>query len=328
MTWLTWRQYRFQLGVAAVLLAAFAVVILITGRQIAARLHASAAACAAGHGCRDVAGGGLFMGSHVIGFLVIATLSAPLLFGLFWGAPLVAGELDAGTVQFAWMQSITRDRWLAIKAGWLLLAAAVWGGAISALVTWWYSPGNALALDQFDPGHFDLMDLVPVGYAVFAMSLGICAGALLRRTLPAMAVTLAGFVAVRVVIVLWVRAHYMSAVTVTYNVLQGYTPRGSFWQLAQGVHAPDGHLVVMGNNEPVFSGIPINQLPASCASLGNAGSGIPQACRAVLSGYRGFITYQPADRFWTFQLTETGLFVLLSAILLTVTAVLLRRRDA
>ena len=79
-----------------------------------------------------------------------------------------------------------------------------------------------------------------MGYAVFAMALGICAGAVLRRTLPAMAVTLAGFIAVRVVIVLWVRAHYMSAVTVTYNVLQGYTPRGSFWQLAQGVHAPTG----------------------------------------------------------------------------------------
>ena len=56
MTWLTWRQYRFQLGVAAALLATFAVVILITGRQIAATLRANAAACAAGHPCRDVAG--------------------------------------------------------------------------------------------------------------------------------------------------------------------------------------------------------------------------------------------------------------------------------
>ena len=106
MTWLTWRQYRFQLYVAAALLAAFAVVIVITGRQIAARLHANAAACAAGHGC--IRGSGLFMGSHVVGFLVIATLGAPVLFGLFWGAPLVAGELEAGTIQFAWMQSVTR----------------------------------------------------------------------------------------------------------------------------------------------------------------------------------------------------------------------------
>ena len=54
MTWLTWRQYRFQLCVAAALLAAFAVVILITGRQIAATLRANAAACAAGHPCQGV----------------------------------------------------------------------------------------------------------------------------------------------------------------------------------------------------------------------------------------------------------------------------------
>jgi ABC-type transport system involved in multi-copper enzyme maturation permease subunit len=329
MTWLTWRQYRFQLCVAAALLAAFAVVILITGRQIAATLRANAAACAAGHPCQDVAGGGLFMGSHVIGFLVIATLSAPLLFGLFWGAPLVASELDAGTVQFAWMQSITRDRWLAIKAGWLLLAAAVWGGAISALVTWWYSPGVALGLNQFDPGHFDLVDLVPVGYAVFAMALGICAGTLLRRTLPAMAVTLAGFVAVRVIIVLWVRAHYLSAVTVTYNTLGSYTPRGSIWQLASGVIGPNGQPLPQPNNMDYFNNIPQTYLPGSCSNLLGSGASNPTpACARALSHFREFITYQPADRFWTFQLIETGIFVLIAAALLAVTAVVLARRDA
>ena len=115
------------------------------------------------------------------------------------------------------MQSITRKRWLAVKTGWMLLAAAVWGGVISALVTWWSGPDNALHLDAFNPGRFDIMGIVPVAYALFAMALGITAGALLRRTLPAMAVTLAGFIAVRAVIALWLRPHYMSAVT---DVLQ------------------------------------------------------------------------------------------------------------
>ena len=79
----------------------------------------------------------LFLGSHAVGFLVISTLGAPALVGLFWGAPLVAAEAEAGTTQFAWMQSVTRKRWLTVKIGWMLLAAAVWGGVISALVTWW-----------------------------------------------------------------------------------------------------------------------------------------------------------------------------------------------
>jgi ABC-type sulfate/molybdate transport systems ATPase subunit len=40
-----------------------------------------------------------------------------------WGASLVAAEAEAGTIQFAWMQSVTRKRWLAVKIGWMLLAA-------------------------------------------------------------------------------------------------------------------------------------------------------------------------------------------------------------
>ena len=176
--------------VGAALLAAFAVMIVVTGDQVSNQFHAAQLGCAAGHGCRHL--GGLFMGSKVVGFLVIATLGTPVLVGLFWGAPLVAAEAEAGTTQFAWMQSVTRKRWLVVKIGWMLLAAAIWGGVISALVTWWASPTNAEQLNQFDPGRFDIMGIVPVGYSVFAVALGVTAGALLRRTLPALAVTLAG----------------------------------------------------------------------------------------------------------------------------------------
>jgi hypothetical protein len=323
MTWLTWRQHRVQLYIAAALLAAFAVVIVITGQDIAAQFRSAAAACAAGHGCRQL--GGLFMGNHVVGFLVIATLAAPLLVGMFWGAPLVAAELDTGTARFAWMQSVTRRHWLVVKVGWLMIAAAVWGGAISALVTWWYRPARALGLNQFDPGHFDLMGIVPIAYTLFAMALGVCAGALLRRTLPAMAVTFAGFVAVRVAIALWLRSHYLPAVTATYHVLSGYTPPESSWQLASGVYDPAGHLVVVGDNGPLLDDVPLSRLPASCAQAGNT---LPASCQHALAGYRGFISYQPAGRYWAFQGIETGIFVLLAAALLAVTAFLLVRRDA
>ena len=329
MTWLTWRQYRFQLYVAIALLAAFAAVIVINGRQVATQLRNAAASCQAGHSCVNYGGGGLFMGSRVIGFMVIATLAAPLLFGLFWGAPLVAGEIESGTVQFAWTQGITRRHWLAVKAGWLMLASAVWGAAIAALVTWWYSPGYVYGFNRFDPGHFDLLDLVPVGYAVFATALGICTGALLRRTLPAMAVTLGGFIAVRAVITFWLRSHYMSAVTTYYSVTSGNGPRGAFWQFASGVIGPNGQQLPQPNNMPYVDGIPQTYLPGACSNLPGSGAGHPTpACVQALSRFRSFITYQPADRFWTFQGIETGIFILLSAILLVVTAVVLIRRDA
>jgi len=96
MTWLVWRQYRLQFCLGAALLAAFAVLIVITGVQAANQWHAAQAVCAAGHGCQN-----LFLGSHAVGFLVISTLGAPVLVGLFWGAPLVAAESEAGTTHFA-----------------------------------------------------------------------------------------------------------------------------------------------------------------------------------------------------------------------------------
>ncbi len=255
----------------------------------------------------------------------IMTLGVPALFGLFWGAPLVAAEFEAGTGQFAWMQSVTRKRWLAVTAGEMLLAAAAWGGAVSALVTWWSGPDNALQLDQFKPGRFDIMGIVPVGYALFATALGLCACALARRTMPALAVTLAGFIVVRAVVSLWLRPHYMSAVTVTYKLFSPYTPAGSYWQLAQGIRNPAGRCIPAANGLAI-DGIPVGYLPSAC---GAAASGVrPTAsCRQALAAYHGFITYQPASRYWAFQGIEFGIFVALAAVLIAVTAVVLLRRD-
>jgi ABC-type transport system involved in multi-copper enzyme maturation permease subunit len=326
MTWLVWRQHRIQFYVGAGLLAAFAVLIVITGSQVADQFRAAQQACALHEQCRHL--GGLFMGSHVVGFLVISTLAAPILVGLFWGAPLVAAEAEAGTTQFAWMQSVTRRRWLAVKVGWMLLAAAIWGGIISALVTWWQSPNNAEQLNQFNPGRFDIMDLVPVAYSLFAVALGIAAGALLRRVLPAMAVTLAGFVVVRGVIALWLRHHYLSPVTVYYSVTRSFTPPGSYWSLASGVLFPNGQPIDQNTNGNVLNGVPVNYLPASCNQTTRGAFTPPPSCTQALAHFRGYLTYQPADRYWTFQGIETGIFLVLAAALIAVTAVTLLRRDA
>jgi hypothetical protein len=324
MTWLVWRQYRAQFAVGAALLAALAVLLLITGLQMASQWHSALVACTAAHSCQNQSG--LFLGNRAVGFLVIMTLGAPVLAGLFWGAPLVAAELEAGTTEFAWVQGVTRRRWLAVRTGWMLLAAAVWGGVISALVTWWSGPDNALNLDAFNNGRFDIMGIVPVAYAVFAMALGIASGTLLRRTLPAMAVTLAGFIGVRAVIALWLRQHYMSPVTVFYNVIHGYTPRGSYMPIASGVLDAHGQIVPQPNGGAAF-GIPLGYLPGSCAPLNGKATTIAPSCARALAHFRGFVTYQPSGRYWTFQGIETGIFVLLAAILLAVTAVVLLRRD-
>ena len=329
MTWVTWQQYRYQAAFAAALLAALAVVLLLTGLHAASVWHSALAQCAKDGSCASLVGSNLSLGSPTIGFLVVATSAVPVLPGLFWGAPMVASELETGTNQFAWTQSITRRHWLAVRAGWLLLGTAVLAGAVSAVVTWWSGPDNALTADAFDVNRFDVTDIVPVGYAIFAMALGICAGALLRRTLPALAVTLAGFAGLRALTALWLRPRYMTPVTAYYKLTAPFTPAGSYLPVSQGVVGANGMPPASspGGNVVGVDGVPV---PAACQKFMDETNLNLHAVLSCVSahGYRGYVTYQPASRFWAFQGIETGIFVIIAAVLLAVTFWVLKRRDA
>jgi len=338
MTWLVWRQYRNQAYFAAAAIVVFAVVLLITGRQMASQYHSALSLCSASHHCGNLANT-LVLGTPLLSVLVSLTVAAPCLLGIFWGGPLVAREFEVGTNQFAWTQGISRRRWLTVKAGWALLAAAAWGGAVSALVTWWSSPVNAIKHQNFQPAQFDIQGIVPVGYAVFAVALGIAVGTLLRRTLPAMAITLVVFTFVRLVVGQDFRSRYLTAVTETFGFLHrtGHhlaVPTGSYWLVSQGLVGPRG---LVPTSQPNGSGVSVGSHGVSIPL-----SNMPSACRALIfrnprgifpcltaHGYRGlFVTYQPADRYWAFQGIETGIFVLLAAVLLAVTAIVVLRRDA
>jgi hypothetical protein len=330
MTWLVWRQHRHQAYIAAAALAAFAVAMLVTGRPLASQYQSVLRSCAASHTCASTLGTLSLGASPALILLVALTVAVPCVMGMFWGGPLVARELETGTSQFAWMQSVTRRRWLTVNVGWVLLAAAAWGGAVSALVTWWSSPLNALNKANFQPGQFDIQGIVPVSYALFAVALGIAAGALLRRTLPALAATLVVFTIVRLVIGQDLRSHYLTAVTIISKFGHPVkTPTGSYWQLSQGLVGPHGQLL----STPALSGtavdgVPISEMPSACRTLAFQDPLKVTSC-LVAHGYRGvFTSYQPAGRYWAFQGIESGIYVLLAAALIAVTAFLVLRRDA
>jgi hypothetical protein len=329
MTWLVWRQYRAQGAIAFALLAAFAAVILVDGFQIASHWHSMLAACS-GHSACLQQQPPLVSGAAADALLMLG-LIVPAVLGTLWGAPLVAHELESRTSDFAWAQSVTRTRWLTVKAGWLLLAAAACGGAIAALVTWWSGPANALHANAFQPGQFDIQGIVPIGYAVFAMALGIAAGTVARRTLPAIAIALGGFMALRLVISDFLRPHYIAAVTTYYNVAGSFTPSGSAWLFSQGAVSKTGQVVPAGWGD-LFSALPAScqkLMPASAGPAPKSGSSMPAVFSCMQAhGWRGFATYQPASRYWPFQGIEAGIYVLLAAALIAVTFVIVRRRDA
>lgn len=329
MSFLVWRLYRAQAVIGLALLAAFTALLLVTGFSIASQWHSALATCTASGSCGGLSNT-LFLGSHSVGFLVIMTLGVPVVLGALCGAPLIAHEFETKTTEFAWTQGVTRRRWLVVKAGWLLLAAAALGGVVSGLVTWWSGPDNALQADAFGPGRFDIMGVVPVAYTLFAMAAGIAAGLLVRRTIPAIGLTLAAYLAVRLLIDQWVRPHYLAAVTHVYGLTQNWIPSGAVWQLGSGVVNPSGHVLPMTNGQDIGPNVPDIAVPGSCASGASQAVNNPGGALSCMQrlGYRQFVTYQPASRYWAFQGIEAGIFVALTAGLLALTYVVLTRRDA
>jgi hypothetical protein len=333
MTWVVWRQYRAQGAIALTLLAAFAAMELTTGFQMAAAWHSLLESCPAsarnGPGGNSSCSGGVIIGKLGNDLRVLSVL-APAIIGILLGAPLVAHEMETGTTTFAWTQGITRSRWLLVKAGWLLLAAAAWSGAVSALVTFWSGPVNAMRGDQFAGDFFATQGLVPVGYTVFATALGITAGALLRRTLPAIAVTIGGFIGVRLLVDA-LRPHFMPAVTTVISMTSTWSPAGISWPL--------GSSVISRSGQALTSAVGVNGIPisAACQKLvplappPGPGSGNPgTAALACMqsAGFRQTVTYQPGWRYWPFQGIETGIYLVLAAALVAVAWYVLRRRDA
>lgn len=323
MTWVVWRQYRAGAAIAGAALAAFAALMLFTGLQDASRWHGALLACEHGGSCGPVR-----LGSTLLTTLTALTLLVPLLFGMFWGSPAVGRERETGTVQFAWTQSVTRRRWLAAKAGWLLLAGALYGGAVAGIVTWWYGPLQAENQDQFAPGNFDILGIAPVGYALFAVALGIAAGAVLGRSLPAVALTGAVYAAVRVGVTFWVRQHYLPPVTAVYSVTRNLPAKGALWQLAQGVVLPGGQYTtgLVAAPGTIMSDPGAPGVPGACPQL-QGGMSQTLACMARL-GYRAFTTYQPGYRFWPFQFIEAGLYTALAAVLVAAAFAVVKRKDA
>src|SRR6202042_2486531 len=71
---------------------------------------------------------------------VVVMYAVPALIGVFWGAPLLTREIEAGTFRLAWTQSVTRTRWLAVKLGLIGAAAIATAGLLSLIISWWAAP--------------------------------------------------------------------------------------------------------------------------------------------------------------------------------------------
>jgi hypothetical protein len=315
-----WLQFRFQVAIAFAVLAIVAIALALTGPNLVHLYNTTLVNCGA-HGDCSTAIANFLSHDRILQDLGDAVIALPAIVGIFWGAPLVARELETGTHRLVWMQGVTRKHWLAVKLGLVGFSSVAVAGLLSLMLTWWSSPIDRVNGNQFT-SVFDQRGVVPIGYAAFAFVLGVTTGILIRRTLPAMATTLVAFVATRVVVTFWVRPHLMSAVRSTLPLrmtsamgfnqtnngplsVTGAKPGG--WVFQDNLVGPTGHAV---------SGSFLSQ--GACKQ--NRGS---IACVGKL---REMLVYQPASRYWTFQWYETAIFVGVSLILAGLCFWWLRRR--
>ncbi|RKN43130.1 transporter [Streptomyces hoynatensis] len=320
MIWLTWRQFRTQAAVVLGALLLLGACLAVTGPGLA---HDYAARGGGAQGATDfleqVDGTGTTL--YLVGSLTVLLL--PALLGMFWGAPLITRELDAGTHRLVWTHT-GRTRWLAAKLGVVGLGAMAACGLTALAMTWWAAPiDRATAALEGRPGPsvftfarlhplmFDMRGVAPFGYAAFAFLLGVTIGLLVRRTLPAMALLLAAFTLTQVFMATSVRPHLMTPVSATAPIDAShltFVGRGGGVEVTvdePGAWITSQHTVKDGRPTSPPSWV------VDCPAQAREGSA---DCYGELAaqGYLQRVDYHPADRFWAFQWRETVLHLALA----------------
>jgi hypothetical protein len=305
--WVTWRQHRAQILVTAGFLAVLGALLLGSAVEASRYVaeHAPPGCPGPAVACGDLA---VALGQRydaVYSLFGWMPLVAPALIGAFWGAPLLGREYERGTHRLAWTQSVPVWRWLTVKLS-VLGAAVVAGGLLLSLMVSLWRPVFRTGLDSTfgNIGVFNMVGLAPAAWWLYAFALGTAAGTLFRRTLPAMALAVAG-VAVTMFTLFQVSDHYAepARVELSGTVL---------------LDDPDARLVSATWVEP--SGKEVAEPSDSgCQRRVDTrqSSRHAEAWQACLfgKGYRYAVYFHPPSRFWRFQWTEAGILAFASAAL-------------
>jgi hypothetical protein len=219
-----------------------------------------------------------------------ATLTriAAVAVAVFAAGPLIARELELGTARLAWTQSVSPARWLTAKLTLPALAVTVGTGLVVALYALVWRSHNHLLVAGIGPrSYYFNIGPATIANVLFGLAFGVCAALVIRRTLPAIAVAGIG----------------------TY--LAGAL-RSNSWPF-QGAH-----------QQPE---IPVHNkaITSTGAEISDPGCYADQKCLAAhhVTGFDRH--YLPSPDFWPRQLTETGILLGLTVVLVAAAFLVLRR---
>jgi hypothetical protein len=308
MTWVAWRLQRTETLIAAALLAALALLLVPTGIQIASAFdseHLSRCITPDSFACAEA------VHSFESRFGALQSLAdwftlVPGILGALLAAPFVL-DLEQGTHRLAWTQSVTRRRWLLTKLGLAVLAAVAAAGVLIVLLTWWRAP--FVRLDgRMDNSVYDAEGVVPIGYTLFALGLAAAIGALCRRAVPALVLSVVGYFAARIFMDGWLRQRLV-------------TPLHATWAFAKNTPVSLRHAWVLNEGPAGSGGKILSKIVAIPCRPGTPG------CNAHLPGYIS-ATYIPPSRFWDLQLLELAVFGGVALVLLAFAALWTHERAA
>ena len=333
MIWLSWRQFRAQTLTALGLLAVLVIGLVVLGLQMRHSWNVDVVGCEALDNCGRVQAHFRDQYQTPVSLLSLLLLVVPAILGAFWGAPLIARELETGTHRLAWTQSVTRTRWLAAKLGVVLLTGVVVAAAFALLLTWASDPFDDLAGTRFGALNFGSRNVVPIGYAVFALVLGVTIGLLVKRTLAAMAITIAAFIVVQIAMPFFIRPHLMPPVEESVAVNRASLARADgFGLVGEPPLNPDAPIPagttmqVDGYEIPgawvlpaVLTVLDASDDPADPNMLDECfrRQGGPAAAGDCLAtkNLHFNVSYHPGSRYWPFQGIELAIFTVLAAVL-------------
>ncbi|WP_424889755.1 translation initiation factor IF-2 [Streptomyces sp. XH2] len=298
LAWVVWRQHRTAARIALAVLAALCAELLWLRGAMTGYVaeHGLSAPCPAEGDCTAYAAAvdgfklryGDFLGCNA---LLLEFL--PLFAGMFVAGPVIARELESGTYKVAWTQSVSPLRWFAAKLGLPVAALLAGASVLSAVFTWTWRPVGHLDDGWLVDGTrwyeaFDALGPAPVAGVLFGAALGALAGLLVKRTLPAMAVT-----ALACLLLSWpltaVRPHLADPLTETrtsYLEVRPFAGKDS-WGYERGT------ITASGRRLPEDTDCHMAPVPTDCLARHGA------------AGY--YLDYHPPAHFRRLAWTQAGL---------------------
>jgi hypothetical protein len=317
MAWVTWRQHRLTLAGVIVVLGAASLYLYTAGLRMRT-------------GSDYAAENELSITSGLFQLI-------PALIGAFAGAPVLARELDTGTFRFTWTQGFGRTRWTVATLAPLALTVTVAAGAFGMFFSWCYGPLIAGRVEGFfgssplSAGTFDLRGAAVAGWTLVAFAIGVLAGVLIRRVVPAMFATIAAWGGLAIVTWVYLRRLYESPlVTHTPNLTSSDWVLTQSW--AQGGKPVSSSVIdqiLQKIGATIVSPGQLGQAPAPGTQSAPAHAESTNPVQYLLHhGITFSSSYQPASRFWSFQWIEGGWLLALSLLLMTATVWLVHRQAA